>query len=81
MKLDLSSGIEKPLISESPIKITEEFVKPERKMEFKWNLIRKTKIENKLYADQLKWDGLNHIIVKPNEAYYMLQEQIRLPLP
>ncbi|MCK4256882.1 hypothetical protein KAX35_08340 [candidate division WOR-3 bacterium] len=81
VKVDLSSGIEKPMIFELPIKITEEFVKPRYKKEFELNSKRNPKVTCILSADQIKWDGPNQVIAEPNKAHYMLQEEIILRVP
>jgi len=79
VKVDLSLGIEKPKISELPIKIAKKMVKPKYLGGFKLDLMRGSKKDRILFADQIEWDGPDHIIVKPEEYY--LKEEIRLPVP
>ncbi|MDO9575482.1 MAG: hypothetical protein Q7J55_03030 [bacterium] len=82
VKVDLTSGIEKPKIFESPIKVIDEWIEPRYKKGFDLDVARgNLKLLYTISATEIAWDGPNHIIVKPSEARYYLKEKIRLPVP
>lgn len=77
IRVDLAAGLENPKIFESPI-VVSDFIKPSLGEE-----ARKIEAEllHTMSVTEIAWDDPNHITVRPNKAYYALQEEIRLAIP
>ena len=79
VRVNLSLGIGKPRIFELPVKISKEHVKPKYLGGFILDLKRGKEVDCLFSTEQIRWDGRNHIVVKPKN--YRLKDEIRLPVP
>lgn len=77
VRVNISAGIDKPKIFEAPV-IVGSFVKPDLPEEYRKKEAARLHMVS---ATEIHWDGKDHVIVKPNKAYYTLQDKIRLPVP
>jgi len=77
VRVNLSSGIEKPKIFSAPIDV-DSFIKATLPEEAKKE---EAALLHTFSATDIAWDGPEHIIVKPNKAYYTLQDTIKLAIP
>jgi len=77
VRVNISAGVDKPKIFEAPANVGN-FVKPDLPEEFRKKEAARLHMVS---ATEILWDGEKHVIVKPNKAYYSLQDKIRLPVP
>jgi len=77
VRVNVAAGIEKPKIFSAPVNVGN-FVKSELPEEFR----KKEALRLHMFsAKEIHWDGNDHVIAKPNKAYYTLQHEIRLSVP
>ena len=77
VRVNISAGINKPKIFEAPVDVGS-FIKPDLPEESRK---READRLHTVSATEIYWDGKDHVIAKPNKAYYTLQDKIRLPVP
>lgn len=81
VRVDISSGIKKPKIFESPVIITDEFIKPKYKKGVELDIQRNKKFLHTVSATDIYWEDPDHIIIKPSKGSYHLKEKIRILVP
>jgi len=77
VRVNIGAGIDKPKIFEAPVNVGS-FVKPELPEEYRKKEAARLHMVS---ATEIAWDGKNHVVVKPNKAYYTLEDKIRLAVP
>jgi len=77
VRVNLSEGVEKPRIYEALINVAD-FIKPDLPKELREKEAAQLK---RLSAEDIAWDGEDHVVVTPSKAYYTLQGRIRLAVP
>ena len=77
VRVNISAGIDKPKIFEAPVNVGS-FVKPDLPEEYRKKEAARFHMVS---ATEIIWDGKDHVVIKPNKAYYTLEDKIRLPVP
>lgn len=77
VRVNFGLGIEKPKIFSTPLDV-DDYIKDSLSEETRK---REAAILHTFSATHIDWDGPDHIIVKPNEAYYTLKNTIKLTIP
>jgi len=77
VRVNISAGVDKPRIFEAPVNVGN-FVKPELPEEYRKKEAARL---HTVSATEIIWDGKDHVLVKPDKAYFTLQDKIRLPVP
>ncbi len=77
LRVNISAGIDKPKIFEAPVNVGN-FVRKDLPEDFRKKEAARLHMVS---ATEIIWDGKDHVVIKPNKAYYTLEDKIRIPVP